>query len=423
MSKFFQNLDEEHQETKTKAREIIEKSQEKLSKRETKFKELQDKIIDVKNSGKNFEKNFKKFINEIKKYVSYFENNTVPDFLSSFLENDDRIRSSKPMSALCDEFLRPFNTSNEPVVVSKKTTNKKAKDLNSILLIENDQEKEPELVDFLEKCSDESLKSEIYIALFSIYLRMKNYLKMIEIFRKMNLNLDNPQMKGVIKNLDIYLGKISTLIENKDIGIFFDLLNYLRNSNFPIDQSVVQKRELEIEYFVLNKSPENIHPLFHLLYLVRQNNWSAAFNYFNDNQNIFDLSRTSSLILGEFGDLAIRNQSFQLAFSILSKVFKSYPSPEMKPKLYALCVILNRSITGDELFTEFVEEFKKFESNYCCLKSNDSVTELYRAFYFINILDYNTSANIIEETTGIQAYDFIRDNVLKLYAETYQVSS
>ena len=415
MSKFFQNLDDEQQETKTKAREIVEKSQEKLSKKEVKYKELQDKITELKNSGKNFEKNFKKFMNEVKKYVSYFDNNTVPDFLNQFLQEDDRIKASKPMSALSDEFLKSFSSSSQPTVVSKKTANKKAKDLNTILLIENDQEKEPELVNFLETCTDDNLKSEIYIALFSIYLRMKNYSKMIEIFRMMDLNLENPQMKGVVRNLDVYLGKISALVDPKDVDSFIDLLEYLKDCNFPIDQSVVQKRELEIQYFVLKKSPENNHSLFQLLYLVRINEWTKAFDYFVKNQNLFDSSRTSSLILNEFGNLAIENQEFQLAFDVIWNASKSCQSPDPTMKLYGLCVILNRDLVGNELFTEFVENFKKFEANYCCLESSDLITELHRAFYYINILDYETASNIIEKCTGIRAFEHLKNDVLRRF--------
>jgi hypothetical protein len=119
----------------------------------------------------------------------------MPDFLSDFFY-DQRIRSSKPMSNISDDFIKQLSaSSNEINVVSKKSASKKAISLDSILLMENDEEKEP--FEFLEKCTDDNLKSEIYIAFFSIYSRMKNPLKMIEIFKLMNLNLDNPQMKGV----------------------------------------------------------------------------------------------------------------------------------------------------------------------------------------------------------------------------------
>lgn len=416
MSKFFQNLDDEKQETQTKAREIVERSQEKMSKREIKYKELQDKINEVKNSGKNFEKNFKKFMNDAKKYVSYFENNNVPDFLLNFLQ-DERIQSSKPMLALSTEFLKPFTASEETTVISKKSISKKTKSLDSILLLENDQEKEPELLEFLEKCTDENSKSEIYIALFSIYSRMENSEKMIKIFKLMNLNLENPQMKGVVKNLDVYLSKISNIVGKDERESFIELLNYLEKSNFPIDKSIIQKKELEIEYFILGKSPENNHPLFKLLFLVRQLRWIDSLEYYNSHQDNFDSSKTSRSILIEFGKLAAKNSEFQISFNILSKCYKSEPCTDLKIILYSLCVILNRDLNRNEFFIEFIEDFKKLESNYCCLESSEASMELFRAFYFLNIFNFEKSASIVEKISGIQSLDYLKQQSTKLYED------
>lgn len=413
MAKFFQSFDEEKQETQSKAKEIVERSQEKLSKRDLKFKELKDKITEAKNAGKNFEKNFKKFINEAKKYSSYFENGEVPNFLVEFLE-DSRIVSSKPMQALATEFLNLFNKPAE-VVISKKVSKKKGKSLDTILLLENDKEKEIVLVEYLEKDLNDMEMSEVYIALFSIYSRMKKPLKMIEFLKKMDLNLENPFMKNVVKNLDVYLGKIANLIDQNEQQEFLDLLIYLKNSNFPIDQSIVEKRELEIDFFVFGRCPNNMHPMFYLLFLIRQNQWNESLEYFKKNENIFDNSKSSLMILIELGRLAAQNQEFQLAFDILFRCSKSEFYSAVKVDLFSLCVILNEKLIGHDFFMEFIEEFKKFEANMLCLASHDASVEACRAFYFLNSLDFENSSLIIEKTSGFKAREELKVQATKIY--------
>ena len=84
-----------------------------------------------------------------------------------------------------------------------------------------------------------------------------------------------------------------------------------------------------------------------------------------------------------------------------------------------MCVILNRSLLGVDLFTEFVEDFKKFEANYCCLPSKDTIKELHRAFYYVNVFDYQIASDIIERNIGIKAHDYLKTNLSLLYSEKF----
>ncbi len=97
------------------------------------------------------------------------------------------------------------------------------------------------------------------------------------------------------------------------------MLSSLRNSDFSIDKTVIKKRKLEIEYFIIGNAPENTHSQFKLLFLVRNKKWIKSKSYYNENQNAFDSSKTANLIL-------IENQEFDYAFEILYNGYKIVPS-------------------------------------------------------------------------------------------------
>lgn len=451
MSKFFQTADEDRQETSKKTAEIVEKSQEKLTKREQKMRELSLKIEET-SKGKNFEKLFKKFMNEVKKFTPYFENNEIPEILKEFL-NDKRIRQSKPMSELVEDFTSLFsnynggsntnaegsnspttgpNSSSSPTTnlnitnnSNKKRSNKK--DIKEILLIEDDTLKEKEIL------SLENKNTEAYMALFSIYYRMGKPAEMIETMRN---------LIGEV-NLDVYLGKIFELLGESNYGEYFDLLTYcynydnMNNTNDINDISdindsatntiansindtianntndkkvkcVVEKRMLEFKFFKMNQCPENNHPTFRLLYFIRKNQWAEALEYFNATS--FGDDKISLSVLAEFARFCVQNSHYELAFEIFVRCNGKYIL-----EIYALCVILNTKLVGNPHFANFLELFKNFDSNQLALPSKDPFLEICRAFYSLNCLDFVTASGILQKVVGFGAIEELERSIQRIY--------
>lgn len=438
MSRFFQSLDEEKQEMKKKTTEIVERVQEKLSKREQKLKELSSKVDEVRNAGKNFEKLFKKLMNEIKKYVPYFETNDIPQFLHD-LFNDERIKASKPMSSAAAVFLSQFAAQDENKAAQdnasvlderERHASKKANDLDAILKIESDDEKERELCSYLEQCSDPNFQSEASIALFSVYSRMKDAGKMIDVLKSMDLSASNAYVKNIRDKIDIYLGKIFDLLgdaSGDEISEkYISFLISLEESNSQVDSSVIQGRILEFEFLKRHACPENDHPVFRLLYLTRNKLWSEALLHYNSNFHAFETpggngspkAVSTILTLSEFSRLAVENNEFELALKIYSKCNEG-GRLDFRLEIYALCVILNEKLIGHPCFEDFIELFKKFDANYLCLPSKDPFVEICRAFYYLNILDFVEAASIIENSTGFHALSKLEESAMLLYSKRY----
>lgn len=415
MSKFFQSLDEEKQEIKRKTTEILEKSEEKLSKRDKKLKELAERVEETRATGKNFEKQFKKLINDLKKYSSYFENNEVPEFLVEFF-NDERVKASKPMNSAAIGFLSQYavqevQTREVKTSGEKKIIKKEEKDLESILKVEDDNQKEKELCRLLGRTSDPDRKSEILAALFPVYSRMKDARKMVEVLKNLDFSRDNSHTKSIAEKIDIYLGKIFNILmdsgDEEACKDYSSLLSLLENRDVPT--SAVRDRLLEFESLKLGKIVDSDDPLFRLLYLVRSNLWKEAFGHYEVHLQLFEdlnargFSHLISLVLVliEFSRLAVSNGEYELAFKIYLKCHNT-GRVDLRLQLYALCIILSDKLVADPFFQEFIDLFKRFDANYLCLPSRDLFIELCRAFYYLNILDFPAAAVIIETVTGFE---------------------
>lgn len=408
MSRFFQNFEEEKQEVKKKSTEIVEKSYEKLSKHDQKMKELSSKVDEVKNAGKTFEKLFKKLMGDLKKYKAFFENNEIPQFLDDLFE-DSRAKNSKSNNSMVTEFKSQFNTNDNKIAIDhilsdKKSNIKKSKDLEIILKIIDDFEKEKELISYLNNPYDLDNINEAKIALFSIYSRTDKVDKMIEILMDIDFTVKNQYLKNICEKIDVFIEKIfKILIKNNDIDLnkeYISLLNHLKNVDL-IDNSIIQGRIIEFEYLILNNSPENDHPIFKLLYFTKNKMWNEALLHFNS--GIFDSINNYSmaLVVSEFAKFAVENNEIELAFSSFLKCNET-GFLDNKLELYALCVVLNEKLIDNQCFQDFIELFKKFDSNYLCLPSKDPFIEICRSFYYLNVLDYITASSIIEKTTGFQ---------------------
>lgn len=447
MSKFFQNYEDEKQEMTKKTTEIVEKSQEKLTKKEQKLNELTKKIEEIRGAGKNFEKLFKKFMNnEVKKFTPYFENNEIPENLHAFLK-EERIKASKPMKEIAEDFLSLFNTNinssinnisidnreinkdntNTINITKNINTNTKNK-IDSILKLEDDNLKEKELLQLEDK------NTEAFMALFSIYYRMKRPAEMMKTLREI-IN------KTAILNLDVYLGKIYELIEESNYEEYNELLHFLLNNSNSISNNisdnnninnsnindntnnitnnisdnmkrVVEKRNLEFVFFKMNQCPQNDDPLFSLLYYTRKQEWDKALQHYDS--HIFMYNKMTVPILIEFANFAVKNRHFELAFSIYVK--STGINEDYIIEIYALCVILNSKLIGDEHFSNFLELFRQFDSNPLCLPSRDPLLEICRAFYCLNILDFVTASSILEEVVGFYAMEELEESSKRIYS-------
>lgn len=385
MSRFFQNFEDEQQEVKKKTVEIVERSQEKLSKRDQKLAELQSKIDEVLTAKKTFEKLFKKFMNDLKKYTQYFAG-SVPDSLIIFF-NDERIKASKPMQSIVDDFLAQFKTVEETVLpVEKKVSKKKTKSLDSIMCLDDDK-KEKELVSILENDPECEAMGEILISLFSIYSRARNSLKMIEVLGKVDLDT----MKNITGKIDTYLDKVFNALSEEAFSPYSVLLSSLDKK---LSNQSTQRRLLQFQFFKLNESPENTDSLFTLLYLTRKQFWNEALAYYTEKSTLFDSSSMSAAILSEFADLAAKTGHFDLSFDLYLKCHEA--GLNVKHMIDALCVILNAKLVDNPYFQDFLESFKNFDSNCLCLPSSDQTVEIHRAFYSLCTLDYKTAESILQ---------------------------
>lgn len=400
MSKFFQSLEEERTESKKKSAQISERNQEKLSKKDLKMKELKGKVEEVQGSGKSFDKLFKKFMNEVRRYTPYFEANEVPGFLAEFFSTQ-RVTSSKQMSAQVQDFLSSLSKPQESLPVGRREERKKERTLETVMSIESDKEREEELVRLLsgDRNKTEEACCEILVALFSIYSRGQNPGKMIETLESISkyLSLDNTFTRIVKRNLDVYLGKIYDLIDDR----LFEKYSLLLSTLESVNKDVIEKRLLELQFSKLSRSVENSNPLFSLLFLVRNGDWKSALAYFQSHGDVFDDSKTSILILFEFAGLAARNREFGLAFEVFCRC-GSTPYVSTKIEVFSLCVILNDKLVGNQHFESFLDVFKEFDENYLVLRSKDPVMEVCRAFYLLNMCDYQGAFSIINEVSGFE---------------------
>jgi len=428
MSRFFQTTEDEKIETKQKTKIIEEQEQsasKALSKKEQKLSELRNKTEELIKNDKNFEKLFKKFMNELGKYTSAFEGKNLPVFLTDFFENK-KIADSKQMKSQVKRFLDDFTKQEEEVVVRKKEEKQNVKNMESILAIEDDSEKEREILSLVGGLSADGNSSienaealcEGYLALFGIYSRKKACGKMIKILLKISkfFSFDIGFIRIVKKNIDAYLGKIYDLMHEDDYQDYSKLLESVK----PFNETIFKKRFLEMEFFKLQKCVSNDDPQFTLLYLVRSNSWEASRRYFNEHRTIYDDSKASSLILYEFAIYSARNSDFKLAFEILS--FDSLLNAaflNLKTEVSALCVILSHSIIENKLFRAFLDEFKEFDSNYLVLPSASPIMEIYRAFYFLNCFDHKNAAEIIFRITGFDCEESLKKASKELLNSNY----
>lgn len=426
MSRFFQSLDEEKQETRRKTTEIVEKAQEKLSKREQKMKDLETKIEELKGSGKNFEKLFKKFMNEIKKYTSSFENNELPTFVADFFD-DQRIKASKPMSASVSEFLSLFEVQ-QPKVVEKKTAKKKETSVEETLEIENDDEREKALWTYLEQSTDVNSQCEALLGLFSIYGKKDNVEGMIDALSRMDLSSDSVYTKRICAKIDVYLGRIFKLLTDvEDLDIlekYRKMLSQLKSSGYPLDMQAVNARILELEFIKMGSEIDNDHPVFRLLYLTRKKQWLEALEHFTGNSEALKTSEDNKMLystvltLSEFARLAVTIGNFELALETYVKCTGS-GIMSFQLEIYALCVALCDRLEKNPHFLDFLEFFKHFDANYLCLPSCDLFIEICRAFYYLNALDPVLASGIIESATGFQLHGRLEEISTRLYNEKY----
>lgn len=433
MSRFFQNFEEEKKETKKKTLEVAKQNEIKLSKVEMKLKEIEEKVEEIQKNEKNFEKLFKKFMSEIKKYSTFFDNE-IPNFILDLFEHK-KVKGSKQMKILVDNFLADFNKKEEEIVIKKESKETKGK-LEDILLIDDDKEKEQILSEMFEKTDEIEKNCEIGISLFTTYSRVNEPKNMITILIKLlkyindEPECDNSFTKILKKNIDIYLGKIYDILTNENYDFYLNLLDMLKNVNYKNNSDFIQtvtERTFEFDFFKKEKFYITNNFIFDLLFYIKNNNYERALELYNSNNIIFDKSKRSILILFEFSKFLAKNNNFDLSFKILcSENFKTYAFFNYKIELFSLCVILSQNFkkmilnNSDELknfsneitsLNSFLDEFKRFDSNYLLLESEDLIFEIFRAFFYCEKMDFKECSKIIKKVSNFDAEDYLKEQI------------
>ncbi|KAH9411418.1 hypothetical protein HK407_05g09360 [Ordospora pajunii] len=397
MSRFFESIDEEKEKGgRSEIKEKVYDTDERVGKKEKKLYDLQCKVkeLEEESSQKVFDKQLKKMLVDVKKAENCF-GGRAPGFLKTFFASA-RVEKSAHKKAI-DELMSKYECSEEPVEeeVNKKIEEKICKDLNSILVIRDGDERQRELEEFKGSTRDETMRTKALMALLSIYVKAGNGTKTLGIMNEIldcfvvDLNA-NAARAMLLENVDFYLGVI---YEKLDV-LMFDMYGRLLGRLLLVDRDAVEKRALQFEVFKMHRSVDTANPLFKLVYIVRNGTPEEARKWYLQIKDGIADGKIEQEVLEEYGICLFKNGDFEMSYEVLSKC---YPVMSTECRLYVelLCVILNDRIRGSPAHKRFVEEFMEFGENRFCLRSGDSRVEAQRAFYLMNMYDVHGAAEII----------------------------
>ncbi|AFM99191.1 hypothetical protein EHEL_100980 [Encephalitozoon hellem ATCC 50504] len=396
MSRFFESVDEEREESnKTKVKEKVYEESERQSKKEKRLYDLQCRVMELEEeeNQKVFDKQLKKMLADVRKVENHFGKD-LPPFLKKFLTSPKAYTKSHRKAI--DELLSKYESKEEIQMSqeSKKDEEEISRDLSKILVIKDTEMRKKELREFKDSTRDVAMKAKALITLLSVYVKSKDG---VEIMKTINELLDcltdgeeNAARSVLLENIDFYLEALYETLDSSKIAPYGNLLKRLS----AIDREAVEGRVLQFEFFKLGRAVETAHPLFRLLYIDRVRGYKESREYYKSIEGTVGEGKVEQEVLQEFGMSSFRNGDFEMSFKILSKFsgVKGF-SHEIPMKL--LCVILNDRIKGTPIHNEFLEGFKGFGRNRLCLPSGDSVFEVYRSFYLLNMLDAKGAGNIV----------------------------
>lgn len=442
MARFFQNLDDEKKQIKKKTAAIAEDADARTSKRDKKLKELEKKARDVMEAERNFDKLAKKFVADLKKFTKLFEDGELPGCLRD-LFMDRRVHQSGQLRSYAMDFLRQFpgdrnaifgepgtavsgeaarveENVNGPVVARAGRKAAERNTLEHILDMASEEEKETALLSYAQNDISEDEQCAIAIVLFSIYFRRSSADRMIWVLERFaeSLKADNAYSRIFTKGLDSYISKIYSCLEHADFDRYLRMLDLLS----CFGPEVVESRKLEFNFFKLSLNPENEHPQFKFLHLIRNKNWERALGHYESHKTGGTSATPAYLnILTEFADLATENGEFPVAFEALA-FCRENGMAGLLHRIYALCIVLNLSIRDDPVFVSFLNDFKNFDTNILVLRSQDPLDEIFRAFYLFNMYDHASAGRIIGDVCGFECTEALRNGVLAIIEDGCSVA-
>ncbi|KMV65249.1 hypothetical protein M970_100890 [Encephalitozoon cuniculi EcunIII-L] len=397
MSRFFESIDEEREESrKAKVSEKTYGVPEKQSKKEKRIHDLQCRVLELEEeeNQKAFDKQLKKMLADVKKAESHFGKD-LPLFLRKFLLSPKAY--GKTHRRAIDELLSRYE-SKESEHISKedgKNEEKICRDLSKILVVKDVEERKRELREFKDSTVDQEAKGKALTTLLSIYVKSKDGILVMQTINELLDCFGDEEANAaknvlLVENIDFYLGVLYEVLSSSEAEAYRNLLGRLSG----LDKEAVERRALQFEFFKLGRAVETEHPLFRLLYIDRTLGYKESGEYYKAIRDDIGEGKIEQEVLGEFGMSSFRDGDFETSFEVLSKCL------EVKPSNHAvvmklLCVVLNDRIRGTSTHREFLEDFKSFGRNRLCLPSGDGTFEVYRAFYLLNMLDQRGAGEIV----------------------------
>jgi hypothetical protein len=387
MSKFFESVEEEKAEQKKSVveRDLLE-PEEKQSRKEKKLHGLRCRVMELgeEENQKKFDKELKKLFTEIRKAEHAFDG-AMPPFLGKFLRSEKAYTKSHRKTI--DELMGKYEKKEMAEAFEEERDQKAVRDeLDMILEIRNAEERRRALLIFKDKAEDDCLKAKSLLVLLSMYVTSNDAEHILTIIEELGVCFRDSSPAGQMRkdfceNLEFYLTQAHGSSRYEEV---LGKIRYL-------DESLVDKKMLELKYFGLNQAVETEDPKFRVLYYTRSGDYESARDQYEKTE--FGEEPLDLAICREFGVAAFRNMDFELSFGLLTKCREKSLSLETK----LLCVILNDRIRESKTFKRFLEEFRDFEVNRLCLASANQALEVYRSFYLLSMLDLEESASIIRK--------------------------
>lgn len=375
MARFFQTTDNsgKDEQKATKYFEEEEEKNEVLSKKEKKKKDIEKKISVLleENNTKTFDKNFRKFMTELKKTCE--NTNSVKNAkgltdLFAKVTNKQNLKLIENFKATFEED-KDDESSTEMIV--KKTVKTKTLSLDDVLALDDEEKKIEELEKHLDNL-------DALMPLYFMLAKKQNYAKMMDILVKLN-GFDTEKANFIKKNVPKY---IESLAQEENID-YNNLLNLCK-------LYCIEKVADYIKVFKMNVLGGINCDLFKPVVLMKSGQVEKG-------KECIDLSLYSdvknSIEQKVFEFLAVelfKTNCIQKAYEI----FILFDNDRFMLEKQACCILLC-DFSRDFFKKQFLEEFKRFDTNAFLLESEQKQMELCRAFYYLNIGCTELSKNII----------------------------
>lgn len=351
MAKFFQNLGQEEQSESKKTETFFreEEETEDLSKHERKIKDIIKKantLLEEK-STKVFDKSFRKFVQDLKKLK------IDPTSYPSEVRDVFKKVTNKQNLKLIEELTQKDEESEDQEVVTQvNRIKKKARTLDEILDIEDEDEKLSEL----EKL-DQSI--ETLMPMFFLYSKKNNSEKMMNLLFDLQ-KYNCPKAEYLRKNIGSYVTKLLE-IEKCDMNRLLDVIKLYK----------LEEAELYIRVVKLGESTTTTNVIFAPLCALRRGEDIVSLDFSNYKDNKIDQE-----VLQIIGRESIATRRYDIASQVYEHVEGDYCLEK-----YALSILVGDYESSN--FLAFLEEFKSLSNNAFLLESGEKKRELYRGFYYL----------------------------------------